>query len=107
MEKGFDNETSYKKDFLWRGLRISFILMIVSSVILISGILFLDTFFIANNIAIILSISFYTTLTFIIITSLASVSHLIKYKQKTFAIISLIMSFLFILIYLIVYSLHK
>lgn len=82
-------ENKKNKEFVWKGLRIGFWTMVVT---------FLISFFsakmplwLANAVSIICYIS-------ILFTFIISIIHLTKYKEKTFAIITLVISSLIILL---------
>ncbi len=81
-------EKKSEKSFIWRGLRISFWVMVglwVVSIILGIAKSSLST----SAVGIILGIIFFIS---IIFTFVVSIIHLIKYKQKGFAITALVIS---------------
>ena len=88
-----------KKGFVWYGLRISFWVMILSTINFFR--------FFQNKITLyIMSIPYFSLLTIVFVpfTLILSIIHLSKYKEKSFAILSLLLSFLLIILY---YSIIK
>ncbi|HTZ41768.1 MAG TPA: hypothetical protein VMC07_00990 [Candidatus Omnitrophota bacterium] len=90
---------SYKQSFIWMGLRIGFWTLIGLYVISLAISFIYPKMSLSNN-TLLLIIGGIQTLA-VFFTFVVSIIHLKKYKNKAFAIVALVISSLFILIFLL------
>jgi len=87
---------SERKDFVWRAVRISFYSFIGFYIIAIITAVLVWKF--ANDVALVIfPVSFWLTFLVLFFNFITSIVHLKKYKEKRFAITSLVISSLFLL----------
>ncbi|OGJ12778.1 hypothetical protein A3K82_02450 [Candidatus Pacearchaeota archaeon RBG_19FT_COMBO_34_9] len=89
-----------KKGFIWYSLKISFWALIISL-----GMIFVLSFFMQIlNLRLLIPVFYFIFGIFLLsipLTFIISIIHLIRYKDKTFAIISLVISILFLIFFIL------
>ncbi|MBS3079057.1 hypothetical protein J4218_02975 [Candidatus Pacearchaeota archaeon] len=86
-----------RRDFIWDSVRISFYLMIGFWIIFTM----LDTMILKKNPGLLIILLSFLWVIITIFNFVTSIIHLTKYRQRTFAIVSLVFSSIFLLLFLI------